>query len=106
MKPSYESAKLLGNTYISKTFYSPKNIIETRPISNGPAVNSSGNMQNLAGGMSGSSWKSPKNLPTQQMMVSPKDKGILFKSPKYISTLDKNETSIKYPNRSEILAKK
>jgi hypothetical protein len=78
-----------SSTYISKSYLSPKNGIND-PNKFIPSTNIASQVTSN----SSMNWKPKTNI---QTMISPKDirdKGLLFKSPKYIA-LNKNETGFK-----------
>jgi hypothetical protein len=77
------------STYISKSYLSPKN-----GISDPNKFITSTNVANQVSLNGNTNWKPKTNI---QTVISPKDirdKGVLFKSPKYIA-LNKNETGFK-----------
>lgn len=82
-------------TYVSKTFYSPKNYMEpTKSISSHGISNNIAS--SVGNGNSTAAWNSSKALLNKEV----KDKNFVFKSQKYIrdykglSTSNTNDTSI------------
>ena len=88
-------------TYVSKTFYSPKNYLEpTKSVSGHISSSINNNVINNTT-TNGTIWNSSKVLLTKDV---PKDKAYLFKSQKYIR--DFKGTSMMGGNDSSILVKK
>ena len=88
-------------TYVSKTFYSPKNYMEnTKSMSGHMATTTTSNPLNNAN-TSASIWNSSKAL----LNKDGKDKAYLFKSQKYIRDF-KGNSIVTGNNDSSIIVKK
>ena len=90
-------------TYVSKTFYSPKNYLEPTKSVSGHISSSINNNVINSTTTNGTIWNSSKVLLTKD---NPKDKAYLFKSQKYIRDFKGTSMSMMGGNDSSILVKK